>query len=294
MPNKSLVVFRAPRVGLANMLITWSRAVAFAHVNDLPWKSYGWSAFRPGPWMRGEVKKRLYRGLFKSNMSLPKMAVTEFNIRQGHGVLFDPPIMEIDVDEKLIVFRKFPKGPDFFSDLQGYTELIKQEFNQLLSADVHQAAAKQEPVSIACHIRRGDFIAPGDPRYSVGGEYCQTPNEFFRDAILAIRRKVGEALPATIFSNGNPEQLAELLMMPGVSLAKPNSDMVDLLRMSRSQYLISSAWSSFNYLAGYLGEATMIRLPYPNSCRIRGSSTAAYEGSLEDFIYQPDSDRAAA
>lgn len=288
------VIFRAPRAGLANMLITWSRAVVFAKLNDLPWRSYGWSAFRPGPWLRGETKKRLYHGFFRSNMSWPRIAATESAIRYGRNVLFDPNPTVTQVDQNLVVFRSFPKGPDFFAGLQPHEELVRREFYDLLTAATHELIARQKSVKIACHVRRGDFISPTDPRYSLGGRYCQTPNQFFLDAIKAIRQKVGEDLPATIFSNGKPDEIQELLKLPKVTLAVPNSDLVDLVTMSRSDYLITSAWSSFSYMAGYLGESAILRLPYPDACRIRGDSNPAFEGTLQEFIQRYRHSRAAA
>lgn len=276
------------------MLIAWSRAVVFAELNGIPWRSYGWSAFRPGPWLRREARKRLYHGLFRPNLSLFQMAVTELKIRRARSVLFDPELAKMDISEHLVVFRRFPRGPDFFAGLHEHTELLKWHFDKLLTPAIHQAMAGESPVSIACHIRRGDFIAPGDPRYTVGGKYCQTPNEFYRDSILAIRSQAGEILPATVFSNGHSSELEELLQMDGVTLAQPRSDLVDLLRMSRADYLVTSAWSSFSYLAGFLGNATMIRPPYAESCPIRSSSTTAFEGTLSEFIEQSVKERAAA
>lgn len=289
-----LVVFRAPRVGLANMLITWSRAVVFAKLNNLPWRSYGWSAFRPGPWLRGEARKRLYHGIFRSNMNWLNVAATEIAIRRDRKILFDPEPAMTDIKEQLVVFRRFPKGPDFFAGLQQHTEIIKQEFSDLMTAETHEAIARQEPVAIACHIRRGDFIAPSDPRYSLGGKYCQTPIQFFLDSVVAIRQQAGEDLPVTLFSNGHPDELQDLLALPRVSLAAPNSDIVDLVRMSRSDYLITSAWSSYSYLAGYLSETTILRLPYTESCRIRAESIPAFEGTLADFVHQHQLHRAVA
>ena len=90
----------------------------------------------------------------------------------------------------------------------------------------------------------------------------------------------------TLFTNGQKSDLVELLELPDVSIAGRNTDITDLILMSRANYLIASAWSSFSYLAGYLGNAVLIRHPYANSCRIRAASSAAFEGTLAEYSSQ--------
>ncbi len=281
--SSPLVVLRAPRVGLANMLITWGRAVAFAALNDRQWKSYGWSSFRPGPWLRGERVKRRYAGMFNANLSWLQIASIELSIRNGRAVSFDPELKPLDED-RIAIFQKFPKGPNFFDGLHPHSTLIRNEFPGLLTPKVHRSLNDQAEVAIACHVRRGDFIRETDSRYSPGGEYCQTPLHFFIDSIDAIRKKTLSDLPVTVFTDGHPQELAPLLSLPHVTMARNNSDIVDLVRLSRAEFLVTSAWSSFSYLAGFLGESTMLRYPYQQSRRIRPEGSACFEGTLEQYL----------
>ncbi len=80
--------------------------------------------------------------------------------------------------------------------------------------------------------------------------------------------------------------MAEVLSAPNVRRSGNNSDIVDLLLLSKSKVVITSRSSTFSYWSGFLADAPMILHPdhgasdHP-ALRPRNINRALYEGHAE-------------
>ena len=132
------------------------------------------------------------------------------------------------------------------------------------------------------HIRLGDFrkLSAGEDFARVGN--VRTPDEYFLEVIQTIRHIHGSLLPVSIFSDGYKTELEQVLALPRVQWMEGNSDIVDLLLLSKSRLIVASAGSTFSYWAGFLSEGPLILHPDHIHRRIRLNlnSDQWYEGPL--------------
>lgn len=134
---------------------------------------------------------------------------------------------------------------------------------------------------IGVHVRRSDFreLAPGESL----GRHCnvRTPLAYYVDVVNRLRALRGKPLPVTVFTDGREEDLQALLDLPGVRMAAPARDIVDLIRLSRSRCIVTSAGSTFSYWAAYMSNAPVITHPaHPVAIRSDVLRQRAYEGPL--------------
>jgi hypothetical protein len=239
-----------PKTGLGNLLLIWARANRFASINNIPLISSAWWGFRWGAWLRNENKKRLYFGYFKESSWLQRCWLA---IKMHTGtVVKNPLIKQADTTQNLVyLFDTISTGNDVFADIRDHRQQTRQALYQLL----HPAMAKQvehlpAPV-MGVHIRRGDF--------KIGNQ--TTDLSFFIDCINAVRDIAGEQWPVTIFTDASKDEIAPVLMLPQVTLATPQADILDLLQFSKSRVLVLSQSSTFSYWAAFLSDAIVLR-PY--------------------------------
>jgi hypothetical protein len=114
---------------------------------------------------------------------------------------------------------------------------------------------------IGVHVRMGDFrvLKEGENFAQVGS--VRTPLDYFITIINKIRNIHGSILPVTIFTDGFISEIAPLLKLENTITADKNSDIVDLLLLSKSKVIISSAGSTFSYWAAFLSNAPVIMHP---------------------------------
>jgi hypothetical protein len=89
----------------------------------------------------------------------------------------------------------------------------------------------------------------------------RTPVSWFSKALASLRQQLGRSTPAFVVSDGNRDDLAELLDEPAVQLVQTGSAIGDLLALSRARILLASGGSSFSAWAAYLGEIPSIAKP---------------------------------
>lgn len=274
---------KLPQAGLANMLFVWARALAFARINDGELFVSSWTNFRLGPFVRGDRSKRLYLGTFNRAPLRSKLRLLV--LRVTRTTIYDPPlatVSENSANARLYVFDGLVGDPkDPFRDLMPYRTAIASGFSELLSNRVRAGIdALAKPV-IGLHVRRGDFK----------GTDWLTPIEHFCERLRSIRAVAGRMLPAIVFSDGSDEELAPLLAMPAVRRAPRQSDVLDLIQLSKSQVIVPSRGSTFSMLAGFLSEAVIIRDPEWNHGDSRPPEINArhFEGGpAMDSAYWPD------
>ncbi|MDO6434149.1 hypothetical protein Q4E93_26305 [Flavitalea sp. BT771] len=247
---KGKVYVQFPRTGLGNMMLTWTRGYLFAHLNELPLVASSWGKVQWGAWLRWERKKRTYWGYFRES-SLAEKIKTRWQKRKAQ-IIVEPSVEKMadaNKNDALYVFDQVSPGKDLFGPFRAHRDLVKKAiFDQLHPTMRGQLERYQAPV-IALHIRRGDFKL-GNPI---------TPDSFFINAILLAREVAGKELPATIFTDAAPEEIKDVLSLPGVVMSEDKPDILDILLMSKSKMIVLSQSSTFSYWGAFLSDAAIVR-----------------------------------
>lgn len=242
-----------PKVGLGNMMLVWARAVVFSKTNEIPLTVSFWWGFRLGPFLRGEKQKRFYWRYFSESSLWSLIAINFY--KANAKVIYDPPLSKLSAEEKasksLFVFSKFEIDKDLFGYIRNHSKMIRQELLGLLHPSLATYYQKSQPPVISIHVRRGDF-----KRGTV-----LTPNEYFISMIYLIRQFAGSDLPVTIFSDATEEEISDLLELPATKLSDNAADILDILAMSDSKFIVLSGSSTFSYWGAFLSDALVVRPP---------------------------------
>lgn len=277
--RRSCVHADLPRAGLGNKLLVWARALVFSHLNGLPLFVSNWAEVKIGPILRNEKSKRQYWGYFvKTNQpSFLRRLVFAWS-----KCVDDPDLRRVaGINEKLLyVFREMPSWPDYFKDLREFRGLITEQFYQNVAPKYLSLAQSQEAPVIGVHVRRSDF------RESAAGEAIgntcnqRTSLDFYIRTVEAIRDIQGAQLPVTVFTDGRKDEIADLLSLPRAKIAAKNPDIVDLMLLSRSRYVVVSSGSTFSYWAAFVSNASVITHS-SFRMRIRSDEEKLFEGPVE-------------
>jgi hypothetical protein len=130
----------------------------------------------------------------------------------------------------------------------------------------------------------GDFkkLQAGQDFKSIGS--VRTPEEYFVDIIEKIRSISGKSLPVSVFTDGHRSEFEKLFNLPSVTMVEGNTDIVDLLLLSKSKVIVTSANSTFSYWAGFLSDAPLILHPdhIHEPIRLSENGLNLYEGPLDE------------
>ncbi len=247
----AFVYVKFPKTGLGNLLLIWARARVFSQIHGLPLVTSSWWGIRWGAWLRREQKKRVYLGYFKES-NLWKRLKAELWLK-AMNVIAEPSLTNQDLMKKennaLFLFRKVVTNSDLFDGLREHRQFLKEEILQLLKPKLKSKLDQYPAPVISVHIRRGDFKIANPV----------TPLSFFINAIRSIRKAVNEEWPVTVFTDAEPHEILDILNEPGVSLATPKPDVLDILLMSKSKAIVLSQSSTFSYWSAFLSDAIILK-----------------------------------
>jgi len=263
----SLVICKVPRAGLGNQLFPIMKAFTFGHINRLPVIVTGYSQLKIGPYLRREKVKRNYQGYFNFQKTFFAEQIDKWRLRinKKFQVCSEPSLQEI-INEReeaptMFVYSEIPQWNDYFGGLREHRQTVVKLFNDLISQGIKKKIALQQPPCIGVHIRMGDFrkLKDGEDFSKVGA--VRTPEDYFINLILAIRKMHGSALPVSVFTDGYAHEFEKLFLLDHIKLIEGNPDLVDMVLLSKSKIIIASAGSTFSYWAGFLANAPLILHP---------------------------------
>ncbi len=280
----SAVVCSLPKAGLGNQLFSLMKALAFAQLNAVPAHVTGYHQIKLGPYLRNEKNKRRYGDFF----TFEKSIICDSLVRMwmefpGREIVNEPPLEVMRLERRaLYVFSQIPHWGNLFDGLREYRPLVRRLLSAVVKPQVHARLEQLTRPCIGIHVRMGDFRRPtaGEDFDKVGA--VRTPERYFIDVIGAIRALSGRDLPVSIFTDGRREEFQLLGAVPSVRFVEGNSDLVDLLLLSRSKIIVASAGSTFSYWAGFLSDAPLIMHPghIHRPIRTTGTCTDLYEGPM--------------
>jgi len=282
----NIVHCKLPNTGLGNQLFPLLKTYMFGALNQLPVVTTGYHRFKIGPYLRNEKSKRRYRYYFVFQKSLIRSWIDLLKIHTNWNLtLVKEPYLE-----KVLVtsspcryeFHAIPHWDDYFSQLKERRETVISLFHSLLCKSIIKLVNEQSTPCIGVHIRMGDYrkLQDGEDFRKVGA--VRTPENYFIEMILAIRRINGINLPVSVFTDGYRHEFENLWDLENIYLVEGNPDIVDMILLSRSQIIIASAGSTFSYWAGFLANAPLIMHPDHLHAPLRPSNVNClyYEGAL--------------
>lgn len=254
-----------PRVGLGNMLLVWARAILFAEMNGIPVLSPNWSEIRIGPWLRGERTKRFYGNLFTNRGYYSRLKYYSKKLIYQENKFYNPPLVKSEQwylgegnKHTRIIFNKMPPWNDYFQDLKEHQPFIKNSLIEIIRPSLLTYIYQQPSPFIGIHIRMGDYQESKSGDDFAVQRLTRTPILWFVRVLESVRDIAGYNLPATIFSDGYPHELKDILNLPNVSLSSSKCTLSDLMLLSRSHLIVASSHSSFSAWASYLGQCPTI------------------------------------
>ena len=257
---------KVPRTGLGNQLFPIVKAHVFGALNNLPVVVTGYRQFKIGPYLRGEKSKRNYSNYFNFQKNIASAWIEERSIQAlaKKGLIAEPRVERLQKSERtngVYFFSEHPHYHDYFVGLRENRDEARKQLQSILRKEiVDEVNSKDSPV-IGVHIRMGDFrkLKEGEDFSQVGA--TRTPEDYFIDCIKKIRSINGSTLPVSIFTDGYRHELKELLALKDVDIIEGNRDIVDLLLLSKSKIIITSAGSTFSYWSGFLSDGPVIMHP---------------------------------
>jgi Glycosyl transferase family 11 len=283
--DKSFVWCKVPKAGLGNQLFCILKASIFAHTHNLPIFFSRYNQFHLGTYLRGERTKRKYFGFFTFQKNFIRERIDRLRIRSKlhKNLVKEPELNQNIFGNTTYLFEMIPHWSDYFKDLKEHRSLVLDIFDKMLKNEIKADLLKLESPSIGVHIRMGDFrkLKSNEDFSKVGA--VRTPLDYFINVIKDIRKMAGNDLPVSLFTDGHEHELKDLLKLKNVTLVKGNSDIVDLLLLSKSKVIVTSAGSTFSYWSGFLSESPIIMHPdhIHRPIRIIHQSSNCYEGVLE-------------
>lgn len=283
----SIVVCKLPKAGLGNQLFPLMKAVVFARLNNLPLMITHYNRLKIGPYLRREKSKRKYTGYFNFQKSIIGEQFDKWKLLtfKNHRQENEPEIKPVDTKKNVkYFFTAMPNWENYFGQLKENRELVIELFWKMISARFIAVLSKHRAPVIGVHIRMGDFrkLQEGEDFSQVGT--VRTPEKYFIDVISRIRNIHGTSLPVSVFTDGYKHEFEELFKLENVQLIEGNADIIDLMLLSKSRIIVTSAGSTFSYWAGFLSSAPLIMHPDHIHQPIRPDDVAEkiYEGPFTE------------
>ena len=246
--------------GLGNLLFIYSRAIVFAQKNNYEMICPTWMSLRIGPWLRHESDKRLYNGLFKNNTGdisgIKKWMLLLFSKKEEYE-------LGKSNDSKIILFT-YKHMKITFEDLKDFhMKIYENIMNNLI--DKNKVVVKSAQSIISVHIRLGDFAMENQELLNQGKNNIRTSIDWYVKVIKSLQNSLGKQVEFHVFSDGNDNELKEILELPNTKRVFYGSSIADIVAMSQSKLIVASG-SSFSLWARFLGQTCCIAAPGQMKC----------------------------
>ncbi len=271
---------------MGNQLFPLLKAFVFGELNNLPVVVRDYNQFKIGPYLRNERSKRNYTKYFTFQKSLLGELIDKVKGKSydKYTLVAEPPLEILPANNENIryLFTDTPHWSDYFYQLKEHRPRVIKILHNLLDPEIRKKLSSLDIPCIGVHIRMGDFrkLRQGEDFKKVGA--VRTPEEYFIDVIHRLREIHGTELPVAVFTDGYENELTSLFKIGNIKMVKGNPDIVDLLLLSRSRVIVTSAGSTFSYWAGFLSDAPLIMHPdhIHNSIRPAELGNEIYEGPI--------------
>lgn len=274
---------KLPNTGLGNQLFPLMKAMIHGQMTNQKVRVCNYLQFKIGPYLRREKSKRKYSAYFtfqKGYFDDLATRITLHSLIKKGKVVINPPL-NLQTSQS-VLFDAIPHWDNYFEGLKDYRPMVKKIFFEILQPAVLENYHGLSSPAIGVHIRMGDFrkLREGEDFKKLGA--VRTPEAYFTDVIRKLRVLYKTDLPITVFTDGYQEELPELFRLPNVHVPQPNTDIGDMLHLSKSKIIVTSAGSTFSYWAGFLSDAPVILHPDHIHQPIRIEENL-FEGAINSF-----------
>jgi hypothetical protein len=249
--------FRIGGNGLGNLLFCWARCLVSARRQGwrMVWPT--WFSYKPKNWRVNPYDVRTYGNLFRRTSEyqgglckFPQLAFRKW-VSESEAELAPPP------PGSVVVFRGMAGK---FAPFLGERETVTKALLDMTRPHHLSGYVEHDPAPIGIHVRLGDFVRQSDLDTTVRVDNSVLPLDWYKKALLAVRRELGAGAPARVFSDGTDEELRPLLSMDNVKRVTFGSSIADMLALARSRILIASG-STFSMWPSYLGQVPTVWHP---------------------------------
>ena len=248
-------------IGLGNLLFPWARFMIATKKRGLRPIFPTWFQIRFGPLLRGEKDPRFYQNLFRRPKGqiggIKKLyllsrgrRISEDDFCSSSQRMHQPPLVVVFEGER-----------DRFKPLNGWHQFLLEALREMTKEKWLKKTEEIGKIPIGIHVRRGDFSLPESEKDFQTKGSLQTPLSWFIASLNWVRKELGFAVKAFVFSDGDERELKDLLTLQNVILVKTGSVISDLLALSRVGLLIASGGSSLSAWASFLGQMPTLSHP---------------------------------
>ena len=236
----NLVVIRIGGSGLGNLLYPYFRALIYANKYNLKLIDPVFKSIKPSLLLKSKQHRRLYNYTITNSIKGLDRFLILLKKREGE---FENSNAEIKC------FKGFYNG---FKPFYGYEVFLLSQLKSLVKHKEINLEKFQN--NICCHIRLGDFKKHHGDRNIKNN--TRLPIEWYISALEFLMKK-NKGIKVYVFSDGNQNELKNILDIPDVKFEISNDPIVDLLKMSQGKYFIGS-YSSFSMWASFFSSGTTI------------------------------------
>jgi hypothetical protein len=218
--------------GLANCMFIASRAYVKSQQFNYGFIDPAWLNISMGPYLRKESDKRHYNGLFKSKgiQGLLKLNYLLFYKRKK---------------ERLIVVEGLG---NYFEDLLDSHNIVRDYILEITENKIlNKVDITDYKKKIGVHIRLGDYKVSD----------LNTKLDWYILVIQVLIKMSNNKYEFLLFSDGNDEELKELLEIPQVKRGFTGSALGDILALSKCEIIIGSD-STFSGWGAFLGQVPIV------------------------------------
>lgn len=254
------------RYGLGNLLFPWARCFLWCREHNIPMIAPQWAQIRIGPYLRRERDKRNYQRLFEhdgyiTGAKRAALLATAPKIDEGRK---DVILETAGRGRQIVVFREMAT---MFDPLRGASQALGAEINRITRPQFLPQPMTETPF-IGIHVRRGDFAAPKtEADLREGRTSLRIPLSWYIAALARLREGMEGRTPALVFSDGDEQELADLLAIPDVALQSGNAAITDLLSLAQARAIIASG-STFSMWASFLSQVPTLWFPGQRKQRV--------------------------
>lgn len=223
--------FRIGGAGLANCMFVSARAYVNCKENNGTFISPTWKKFSIGPILRHEKDKRIYSNLFYP-----------LGISGWKKVWM---LIRLKICKPMNI-QRFSGLGNYFMDLNNYYPLVREYFDSIIRPETIMGVNGYEwDKYIAVHVRLGDYL----PHLRISIEWYKK--------IIKIILEYNPRQKFLLFSDGNEEELIQLLSISQVKKVFFGNAFADMYAISKCKLLIGSD-STFSAWGAFLGQKPII------------------------------------
>ena len=172
---------------------------------------------------------------------------------------------------------------DLFVPLLGQHHFIRKQLWNMTAEPLRSMGEQYRGPFIAIHVRRGDITRQGFARDQLTKVNQYTPISWFVSMARAVRcEKALRSIPIAVFTDGSPDEVAELCAIEGVRLHQREPAIKDLWTMAHARLLLASGFSTFGMWASFLNGMPTIYAPGKIQQFVQTERKGAFELELAE------------